>query len=160
MAKDYTVKGAFKGSVSKEDKTPQVISTKAGDCHKYLVQFEGEESKGWIQILRKLDDSGNSNSIEKGDVLFGSLSENNWGKFDFKREQRPEGSPAPVNQRAQTSSAPQVSGSLEQKVDQILEGVELLKAHFLGATTAAQGRTDTVLEDIEDGPADLSEIDY
>lgn len=156
MAKNYVVSRAFRGSVSKEDKTPQVIQTKAGDCHKYMVQFEGEEDKGWIQILRKIE-NGDSRPVEKGDVLYGSLSENNWGKYDFKREQRPEGQPAP--QTGSSKAAPSSGGSVDKKLDYIislLENANQFQGHDEGRTTIG----DISPTDIDDGPVDLSSLEY
>lgn len=160
MAKDYTVAQGFLGT-EQGTKDPQIIKTKAGDCHKYLVKFEGEEDKGWIQILRKLDDNGASTPVEKGDVLYGSLSENNWGKYDFKREQRPEGQAAPTKsaapaQRAQ--STPSNTG-VEAKLDYIISLLEN-GANFRSnePTTATPSKASP--QDDDDALVDLEELDY
>lgn len=161
MAKDYTVAQGFLGT-EQGTKDPQIIKTRAGDCHKYLVKFEGEEDKGWIQILRKLDENGASNEVAKGDVLYGSLSENNWGKFDFKRQQRPEGQAAPAKasaapaQRAQ--STPSNSG-VEAKLDYIislLENGNNFRSDDAPATAPSQAGP----QSDDDAPVDLEELDY
>ena len=159
MAKDYTVSNAFLGT-EQDTKDPQIIKTKAGDCHKYLVKFEGEEDKGWIQILRKLE-NGQSNAVEKGDVLYGSLSENNWGKYDFKREQRPEGQAAPQGQgRPAASAAPaQTNSGVEAKLDYIislLENGANFPSNDAPATTASPKSAPVD----DDAPVDLDELDY
>lgn len=157
MAKDYTVAQAFQGT-EQGTKDPQIINTKAGVCHKYLVKFEGEEDKGWIQILRKID-NGMSTPVEKGDVLYGSLSENNWGKFDFKREQRPEGQQAP-SQAPRQSSAPAASSSnVEAKLDYIISLLEN-GGNFRSNDTAATAPSQASAPTDDDAPVDLNELDY
>ena len=154
MAKDYTVKRAFQGTVSKEDKTPQVIDTRAGQCHKFIVQFEGQEDKGWIQILRKIE-NGASKPVTEGEVLYGDLTENNYGKWDFKRMQRPDGQFAPKQ-----GPAPAQNGSktLEDKIDHLTALIEnFLRTQGVGATTT-EANTKS-FDDIDDAPVDFSELD-
>ena len=159
MAKDYTVAKAFLGT-EQGTKDPQVIKTQAGDCHKYLVQFEGEESKGWIQILRKIDENGASQSVDKGQVLYGSLSENNWGKYDFKRMQRPEGQAAPAQAAKPAASAPAQSNSgVEAKLDYIISLLEN-GANFQGDDTAPAEPSQKGSPVDDEAPVDLNELDY
>lgn len=159
MAKDYTVSQAFLGT-EQGTKDPQIIKTKAGDCHKYLVKFEGEEGKGWIQILRKIE-NGASTPVEKGNVLYGSLSENNWGKYDFKREQRPEGQAAPQASSRQSSAPASVTdnGGLEAKIDYLTTLVEnFLQSQGHDVTQPATSQASAPTDD--DAPVDLNELDY
>lgn len=160
MAKDYTVAQAFQGT-EQGTKEPQVIKTKAGDCHKYLVKFEGEEDKGWIQILRKLDENGASQSVDKGDVLYGSLSENNWGKYDFKREQRPEGQAAPAKAQGRpAASAPaQTNSGVEAKLDYIISLLEN-GSNFRSDDAPATAPSQAGPQSDDDAPVDLNELDY
>lgn len=158
MAKEYIVEKAFQGSVSKEDKTPVVIKTKAGDCHKYLVKFKGEGDKGWIQILRKITD-GESEPVSEGDSFYGDLAENNWGKYDFHRQRRPEGQLPPQNAKSQKSSGVATSnvGNLEAKLDYI---IGILEHARWFVPNEVEKPKDFVPETIDDKPVDLSELDY
>ena len=158
MAKDYTVAQAFLGT-EQGTKDPQIIKTKAGDCHKYLVKFEGEEDKGWIQILRKIE-NGASTPVEKGNVLYGSLSENNWGKYDFRREQRPEGQAAPQGQgRPAASAQSQNTSGVEAKLDYIISLLEN-RGNFQGDDTPATATSPASAPTDDDAPVDLNELDY
>ena len=157
MAKDYTVAKAFLGT-EQGTKEPQIIKTKAGDCHKYLVQFAGEESKGWIQILRKLD-NGVSNAVKEGDVLYGSLSENNWGKFDFKREQRPEGQAAPAQAQSRPAAPAQTNSGVEAKLDYIISLLEN-GGNFRSDDAPATAPSQAGSQSDDEAPVDLDELDY
>lgn len=153
MSQEYKVSNAFLSTVSKEDKTPQIVPTKGGDMHKYMVQVENQPIQGWFQILKKP-----GNEVKPGDVIYGDFVTNQWNKPEFKRAQRPLGQN--TTQAPTTQSTPALGGSLEQKVDKILEVVTRLEATFLGGTATASKSSDTVLEDIDDKPVDLSEIPY
>ena len=162
MPKVFKVEKAFL-STGDDKTTPQVINTQGGEMHKYMVQFADQEVPGWIGILKKP-----GNEVKVGDEMYGVLEKNQWGKPQFTRMQLPQDGSVKLNmgssttQAPKTQSTPQLGGSLEQKVDKILEVVQRLEATFLqpSAGAPAQRGQDVVLDDIEDKPVDLSEIPY
>lgn len=157
MGKDYTVTKAFV-STDKDTKQPQIVTTKAGNCHKYMVQVAGQPIPGWMQILKKITD-GTSTPVKEGDVLYGNVVENNWGKPDFKKEQRPDGSYSAPQQSSAAPSQAAPSAGLEAKVDRILSLLET----FLGqaaSPTRAQADSTPDYQDVDDGPVDFSEVPY
>lgn len=89
MARDLTVAACFKATVSKEDSTPKTFESHGQTFQVWRVKFEGRTD--WVSVNRKLD-----NEIVAGDILYGDIVENQWGKFDFKSAQRPLGSVAPT----------------------------------------------------------------
>lgn len=162
MPKIYTVEKAFLSTVSKEDKSPQVVQTKGGEMHKYMVQFEDQPIKGWIGILKKP-----GNKVSEGDEMYGVIEENNWGKPQFTRMQLPQdgsitlktSNSAPA--ASQAPSAPKLaspSSETEDKLDYIISLLE----NFLDVKDKreAQTGTDESPSDIDDGPVDLSQLDY
>lgn len=162
MPKIFKVEKAFL-STGDDKTTPQVVNTKNGEMHKYMVQFENQEIPGWIGILKKP-----GNSVSVGDEMYGVLEKNDWGKPQFTRMQTPQDGSVKLQTGSNTTQAPKtqssstVGGSLEQKVDKILEVVQRLEATFLqpSAGASAQRGQDVVLDDIDDKPVDLSEIPY
>lgn len=162
MAREYKVSKAFLSTVSKEDKTPQVVQTKGGNMHKYIVQVEDQPVEGWLQILKKP-----GNEVKVGDVLYGDIVENNWGKPQFNRAQRPEGSYG-GGQAQPARQQPQASGNashIEQKLDYIIRILESARWFVNPDQNVPLGQegpkqADVVLDDIDDKPVDLSELDY
>ena len=153
MAKDLKVAKAFQSTVSKEDKTPQVVQTRGGEMHKFMVQFEGRND--WIGILKKP-----GNVVNAGDSLYGNIIEDGqWGKPEFKGEQKPFGEAPAPQASAPRAATTQPSGTVEEKLDYLISLVE----NFLesqGSAKRTSTTTDTVLEDVDDGPVDLSELPY
>lgn len=161
MPKVYTVEKAFLSTVSKEDKSPQVIQTKGGDMHKYMVQFKDQPIQGWIGILKKP-----GNKVSEGDEMYGVVEENNWGKPQFTRMQLPQdgsvtlksAGSAPASSQAPSAPKQATSGSVqEDKLDYIISLLE----NFLNIkdqpqqAPASQGSSD-----VDDAPVDLSQLDY
>ena len=153
MPRFYTVSKAFQGK-DRETGEPEVINTKGGEAHKWLVQVEDQPVHGWFSVLKKP-----GNEVKPGDQLYGVIEENNYGKPQFTRMQ------APQDGQGQTQSAPtqatssQPAGSVEEKLDYLISLVE----NFLDAQDSgrkAQTGTDAVPKDIDDGPVDLSQLDY
>lgn len=141
MSKEIKVAKAFQ-STDRETKEPQVINTRGGEMHKYMVQFEGRSD--WIGILKKP-----GNEVKQGDVLFGDIIEDGqWGKPEFKKGERPFGA------AAQTA---QPSGELEDKVDYLISLVENFLERYEGKSVA-QAPVGTDIAD--DGKVDLSELPY
>ena len=156
MAKDYTVTQAFLGTVSKEDKTPTVVQSKAGPCHKYIFKVEGQEVDGWLNTIRKIDENGNSKPLNQGDTVYGDVIENNWGKAQFEKGQKPYTpgqAPEQPSQRT-TAPAPQETTELEAKVDYLINLFENFLDSKAGTEPSQNSKND------EDGPVDLSEIEY
>jgi len=156
MAKDYIVAQAFLGTVSKEDKTPTIVQSKAGPCHKYIFKVEGQEMDGWLNILRKIDENGNAKPLNQGDTVYGEVVENNWGKAQFEKAQKPYTpgqAPEQPSQRT-TAPAPQETTELEAKVDYLINLFENFLNSKAGTEPSQNSKND------EDGPVDLSEIEY
>jgi hypothetical protein len=158
MAKDYTVAQAFLGTVSKEDKTPTIVQSKAGPCHKYIFKVEGQEMDGWLNILRKIDENGNAKPLNQGDTVYGDVVENNWGKAQFEKAQKPYTpgqQSAPTQASAPAAKAPMESGNteMEAKVDYIISLLE----NFLDSQ---KGTEPSRSVEGDDSPVDLSQIDY
>lgn len=168
MPKVFTVEKAFLSTVSKEDKTPQVVNTQGGEMHKYMVQFKDQPVPGWIGILKKP-----GNEVKVGDELYGVVEENNWGKPQFTRMQLPQdgsvklnsGAPAPqaAAPRSNSAPAPTTSGDTDAKLDYIIRILENAR-WFVDPNTKVplgkEGPKDTVIDNIDDKPVDLSELEY
>lgn len=165
MAQEWKVTRAFRGTVEGDKNTPEVIHTQAGDCHKYLVQVENQPVPGWFQVLRKIE-NGQSKPVNQGDTLYGEINENNYGKPDFKRVNRPyEGQPQqapqaqPAAAPAQTYTPPQQpSTELEAKVDYLISLVE----NFLDSQQGTQpaGAAPGATDNDDDAPVNLDNLDY
>lgn len=164
MPKVFVVDKAFL-STEADKKTPQVINTQGGEMHKFMVQFKDQSIPGWIGILKKP-----GNQVNVGDEMYGVIEENNWGKPQFTRMQLPQdgsvqlktgGAPAPTQQAAapkQQSTQP--SGTVEEKLDYLITLVEGFLESQGNSPTRTQTTNDVSPEDIEDGPVDLSQLDY
>jgi len=161
MPKVFVVEKAFLSTVSKEDKTPQVVETKGGEMHKFMVQFKDQSIPGWIGILKKP-----GNVVNEGDEMYGVLEENNWGKPQFTRMQLPQdgsvtlksaGTAPAASQAASAPSKSQPSGELEDKVDYLISLVE----NFLDSQGIAKPAAAPKSAPVDgEKPVDLSEIDY
>lgn len=157
MTQVWKVAKAFQ-STDAETKQPQIVKTQGGDNHKFMVQVEGQPVPGWIGILKKI-----GNEVKPGDEIYGDVVENNWGKPQFNRAQLPQdgsvrlnGGSAPTAQAAAPARATtaQPSGSTEEKLDFIISLLE----NFLNSQKGTNPTPNTT--DDEDGPVDLSQIDY
>ena len=138
MAQEYTISNVY--PVMKADKVTQSFFEAHGNkLMKWRLFFDGVE--GHYVTNRKED-----NPPQKGDVVYGELTKDQFGNDTFKSESRPLGElPTP-----RASQPAQSSGELEAKVDYLITLVESL----------VENRRDTVLEDIDDKPIDLSEIPF
>ena len=151
MAQIFIVDKAFL-STDQNTKEVQVINTPGGEMHKYMVQVKNQPIQGWFSVLKKP-----GNEVKPGDELYGEIVENNWGKPQFNRAQKPYGNDAPRQSAPVITSQP--SGSVEEKLDYLISLVE----NFLDAQDSgrkAQAGANTVPTDIDDGPVDLSSLDY
>ena len=153
MAQTFIVDKAFL-STDQNTKEVQVIKTPGGEMHKYMVQVKDQPVKGWFSVLKKP-----GNEVKPGDELYGEIVENNWGKPQFNRAQKPYGNDAPRQSAPTQATSSQPAGSVEEKLDYLISLVE----NFLDAQegrTNSQAGTDTFPTDIDDGPVDLSSLDY
>ena len=146
MAQDWKVSKAFL-STDKDTKEPQIVSTPGGDKHKFMVQVDNQPVPGWMSVLKKV-----GNKVEVGDTIYGDIVENNWGKPQFNRAQKP-------FQAGAQPLPPQNTGkpsSIESKLDYI---ISLLENQ---TTIAGSPQPETVIDDVagDDEPVDLSAIDY
>lgn len=150
MPQVWKVSKAFLSTVSKEDKTPQVIKTQGGDMHKFMVQVEGQPIDGWLGILKKP-----GFEVKQGDELYGDIVENNWGKPQFNRAQRPDGFVGGT-----AGPAPKAQGvPAGDRLEYLISLVEnFLKSQ--GADVPATKAGDVSVTDIDDKPVDLSQLDY
>lgn len=137
MAQEYTISNVY--PVMKQDKVTQSSFEAHGNVLlKWRLFFEGQD--GHYVTNRKED-----NAPVKGDVVYGELTKDQFGNDTFKSESRPLGE-LPTQRAPQAS---QSTGELETKVDYLISLVEILA-----------GKKDTIVEDIDDRPIDLSEIPF
>lgn len=146
MPQVWKVVKAFQ-STNRDTGEPDVIKTRGGDMHKFMVQVENQPVDGWLQLLKKT-----GNKVEKGDELYGDIVENNYGKPQYVRADRP--------QEMRTGSGQvksQPSGELEAKVDYLISLVE----NFLDAQGSKKpaGASNSPKAD-DDAPADLTSLDF
>lgn len=146
MAQEYTVTKAFQ-STDQGTKEVTIVPTKGGDMHKFLVQVANQPVAGWLNILKKP-----GNEVKEGDKLFGDITENQWGKPQFTKADRPFGSEAQT-----AAAAPVASGDLEAKIDYLTSLIENFLEHYQGTKTAA---TDVTPGTDGDGQVNLSELPY
>lgn len=141
MAKDYVVSNAF---IAK-DKQGNIKSFESqyGTLVSWNVYFEGDDTK-W-QMNKK-----EGAEINKGDVLYGhtEIVERGGYKFPtFKSEQRPMGTLPQL-----PKPAPVVENLDNEKLDYIIGLLENI--------AKVTGANDVVVDDIDDGPIDLSAIPF
>lgn len=149
MPQAFKVVKAFQ-STNRETGEPDVVKTQGGEMHKFMVQVENQPVQGWLQILKKP-----GNEVKPGDELYGDIVENNWGKPQFNRAQKPFDGNAQGQAPAQTASQP--SGDLEDKVDYLISLVE----NFLDSQGVQRpAATNESAPSDDDGPADLSKLGY
>ena len=111
MAQEYTISNVY--PVMKADKVTQSSFEAHGNkLMKWRLFFEGVD--GHYVTNRKED-----NAPQKGDVVYGSIGEDNFGNPTFKSESRPLGQLPARNAEPQQSS-----GDLEAKVDYLINLVE------------------------------------
>ncbi len=153
MALEYKVVKAFQ-STDQDTKEPQVVHTQGGDMLKYMVQVENQPVQGWMGVLKKP-----GNAVNVGDILYGDIVTNAYGKPQFNRSQRPQdgvgttGGPvaAPyVPQAAQT----QPSGTAGEKLDYIISLLE----NFLDSQSSRTGQGEGLGEG--NPPIDIDDLNY
>jgi hypothetical protein len=149
MAREYKVSKAFLST--DDEKQPQIVKTRGGDNHKFMVQVEDQPVEGWMGILKKP-----GNEIKVGDTLYGDIVENSWGKPQFNRAERPEGNyQAPAQQQAPQSTGDNSKVTLEDLGDKLDYVIGMLENQFPDA-----GNFKASAQAPDDGPVDLSEIPY
>lgn len=154
MPQVWKVKKAFQSS-NRETKEPDVVKTQGGDMHKWMAQVEGQPVDGWLQILKKP-----GNELSEGDELYGDIVENNWGKPQFNRANRPQEMQGGAPAAPAAAPAPQNSGNASN--DAIMAELKyirgLLENQFRVAPAA--GPAQSPASDDGDGPVDLTQLNY
>ena len=138
MAQEYTVSNAFLA----KDKAGNVkiYESQYGNLETWNVYFVGDDTK-W-QWQRK-----EGSEINKGDIVYGNAEvvERGGYKFPtFKSEARPLGE--------LPSKTSNTSSSSDEKLDYMIG--------LLEAVAEKVGAKDVILEDIEDGEIDLSDVPF
>lgn len=134
-AREYTISNAY--PVMKQDKVTHSSFTAHGNTlYKWRLFFKGMD--GYYITNRKED-----NPPTKGDTVYGSIGEDQFGNPTFKSESRPLG-------QLPARNAEPTTGDLEAKVDYLISLVESL----------TERKGDVVPTDIDDKPIDLSEIPF
>lgn len=155
MSQVYVVSNSMRAK--DRDGNPKVWNSQYGDFDVWNVYFQGDENK--YQVNKKPGFGG----YAKGQEVYGTATLGQYGG-QFKQEQAPEGMQLSGGGQpaAQPTAQPQQSnnsnGTVDEKLDYI---IGMLEAHFQGNGSAGtQANRDTVVEDIDDKPIDLSQIDY
>jgi hypothetical protein len=138
-AQEYVISNAYP-AIAKATGAHKFFEAHGNKLFVWRLFFEGRE--GYCMTNRKED-----NPPQKGDTVYGVIGEDQFGNATFKSESRPMGM-LPARKPDSTPT----SGELEAKVDYLITLVEGLAEHA--------GIKDVVLEDIDDGPIDLSEIPF
>lgn len=142
VAQEYTISNAYPAIV-KATGEQRSFESHGNTLFVWRLFFEGLD--GYYLTNRK-----ENNPPQKGDVVYGVLGEDKFGNRTFKSEPRPLGE-LPARKAGATTAGVSIS-ELKAKVDYLVSLVEGI-AEKVGAK-------DVVLEDISDGPIDLSEIPF
>ena len=145
MPQVWKVSKAFQ-STNRETGKPDVIKTKGGDMHKFMVQVENQPVDGWLQLLKKV-----GNKVSVGDELYGDIVENNYGKPQFVRADRPQEVSANNSQ-----NNVQWTGELDSKLDYLIAMVE----NFLDAQDSKEQSATNKSSQGDDALADLTQLDF
>lgn len=137
MAQEYTISNFY--PVMKKDGSQSTFTAHGNELFKWRLFFEGVE--GHYVTNRKGD-----NAPEKGDVVYGELGQDQFGNATFKSESRP------LGELPARKAVPVNDEGLEEKVDYLIGLVE--------AIAEKVSVSDTVLQDIDDKPIDLSDIPF
>lgn len=121
---------------------PKSWESQYGTFEVWNVYFQGDDTK--YQVNKKPGFGG----YEKGQQVYGTATVGQYGGR-FKQEQAPDGVSAP----ASTAQSSDKLADLERRVATIEAALE-------ATGTMTFHKEDVVLEDIKDGPVDLSEIEY
>lgn len=154
MPQVWKVKKAFQ-STNRETNEPDVVKTQGGDMHKFMAQVEGQPVDGWLQILKKP-----GNELKPGDELYGDIVENNWGKPQFNRAQRPQEDRAPAQNQSARPQPAANGGSVEQKLDYIISLLENRGNFPANGQPAVSASNNSAPADDGDQAVDLSQLDY
>ncbi len=132
-AREYIISNAYP-AIAKATGQQKSFEAHGNTLFVWRLFFEGMD--GYYLTNRKEDNVPN-----KGDEVYGVIGEDKFGNKTFKSESRPMGMLS--NKKAQSD---------DDRIDYIMQLVEKI-AEKVGAK-------DVVLEDIEEGPIDLSEIPF
>ena len=153
MAQFFKITEVFQAT---DKATKEPVTDSYGNT-RWMFKVEGQTADGWMSVNRKA-----GSELNPGDHVYGIID--TWpdtGKAKFVRQNPPEGTEFPRNTsapaKAAQKSAP--SGNIEAKLDELLDRVKKLAAAFYAIHGGGEVE-ETVLEDIEDGPVNLDDIDY
>lgn len=159
MAQFYKVVKAFKAT---DKETGETVVDSYGNV-KFMFQVEGQGPEGWMSLQKK-----EGSELSVGDYVYGIVDTWPEGKAKFVKQQVPEGTAYPdsgnrggtaTEAAAKQGAAPQQSSTgVEAKLDYIISLLEN-NAQFQGAGSE-RAVNDTVPTDIDDGPVDLSQLEY
>lgn len=148
MSQFYTISNAFPA----KDKAGEIKSWESqyGTFYVFKYYFQNDDTPYFVN-RKSLD-----GAPQKGDSIYGTVGEDRFGNATFKQEQVPEGVSAP-RQAAQTATGG--GASVDSKLDYIISLLEN-RANFPGNVSGTAGGGGSVPTDIDDGPVDLSALDY
>lgn len=160
MSQVYVVSNSMRAK--DKEGNPKVWNSNYGPFDVWNVYFQGDDNK--YQVNKKEGFAG----YAKGQEVYGTATLGQYGGT-FKQEQAPEGmqlssgsqqrgGTATEAQAAQPQQSSNSNGTVEEKLDYI---IGMLEANFqVQGTAGTQTSSDTIVEDIDDKPIDLSKIDY
>ena len=162
MAQEWKVTQAFQGMSKEDSNVPEVVNTKGGAKHKYLVQVENQPVAGWFSVLKNPD-----HSVKEGDTLYGDITTNQWNKPQFTRADRPQeggqapGQAAPAAPQRQTAKGGTMSLSDRERLDYAIVMLEELTGRREGSVglddSDQPAQPDT---DDDDAPLKPSDLPY
>lgn len=141
-AQEYIISNAYP-AIAKATGQQRTFEAHGSKLFVWRLFFEGLD--GYYLTNRKED-----NVPQKGDTVYGIIDEDQFGNATFKSESRPLGQLPTRKAPVSNSEAP--SSDLEEKVDYLISVTESIAKKI--------GAMDTILEDIDDKPIDLSEIPF
>lgn len=135
--KEYTISNAYP-AIQKATGQQRSFEAHGNKLFVWRLFFEGMD--GYYLTNRKEE-----NPPAKGDTVYGSIGEDQFGNATFKSESRPMG-----NLPVKKAVAP--TNDNDEKLDYMISLLEQIANKI--------GLSDVVLEDIEDKPIDLSDLPF
>jgi len=139
-AQEYIISNLYPATVKATGQQRSFVAH-GNELFVWRLFFEGMD--GYYLTNRKGD-----NVPQKGDTVYGTIGQDQFGNATFKSESRPMGS-LPTNSVATRATS---SSNDDEKLDYIIGLVEGIAEKV--------GSKDVILDDIEDKPIDLSEIPF
>ena len=152
MAQFFTVDQCFPKS-DRNTKERIVNTGQYGPTVTWMFKVKEQPTEKWLQVNRKPD-----NDLSEGDQVYGEIGAWPDGNPKFIRMQPPQGA-APQKAPKTQPAAQQGGASVDSKLDYIISLLEN-RANFPGDVSGGAQDGNQVPTDIDDGPVDLSELDY